>query len=234
MTPARNARLLLALGKAKAEGSREVSLARFNAALLQVMEGSPQVIFILDASGATDQCEDELRSAAESLAACISRNTTGASWSVIAYSPVRVVQEMTTELPSLRASLAKCKGGKAQTAQTAMAFREAKKLMKSDHQLKGDRDAPLVFHFALAPDHSKDTQKALKVLDALQVTVLGLGVGSVKVDSLMKISSAGLTFKVEADELESFVEDACEEVENILKASRTQDPEQILRLLDSG
>eukprot|EP00913_Durusdinium_trenchii_P021458 g20166.t1 len=96
--------------------------------------------------------------------------------------------------------------GKAQTAQTAMAFREAKKLMKSDHQLKGDRDAPL------------DTQKALKVLDALQVTVLGLGVGSVKVDSLMKISSAGLTFKVEADELESFVEDGISDVWGWLKA----------------
>ena len=39
MTPARNARLLLALGKVQAEGGREVSLARFNAALLQVLEG---------------------------------------------------------------------------------------------------------------------------------------------------------------------------------------------------
>lgn len=43
---------------------------------------------------------------------------------------------MTTELPSLRASLAKCKGGKAQTAQTAMAFREAKKPLVVQQEVK--------------------------------------------------------------------------------------------------
>eukprot|EP00435_Cladocopium_sp_Y103_P013276 s3143_g3.t1 len=53
------------------------------------------------------------------------------------------------------------------------------------------------------------------------------------VEHLMKISSPGLAFKVDADELEDFLQDdAFREVEEILKASHTADPEEILRRLE--
>jgi len=233
MTPARNARLLLALGKAKAESGREVSLARFTATLLQILEGSPQVVLILDTSGVKDQFEEELKSAAFSLTDGIRRNTTGSTCAVISYSPVEVLQEVTSEATNLKASLAGLKY-KSDRAQTAQAFREAKKLFLKTEKGKPQDRQQLVLHITSAPETSKDAQKALKVLDALQVTVLGLGIGSVKVDHLMKISSAGLAFKVDADELEVFLQDAFREVEQILKASHTQDPEEILRRLDGA
>lgn len=232
MTPARNARLLLALGKVKAEGGREVSLARFNAALLQMLEGSPQVVLVLDTSGVKDMFEEELRAAALRMAEGIRRNTSGSACAVVTYSPVEVLSDLSSDFTQLRTLLAglRCRAGKPQSAK---ALREAKQLLKLE---KSEPQAPdrqqVILHLTAAPENTKDSQKALKVLDALQVSVLGLGIGSVKVEHLMKISSPGLAFKVDADELEDFLQDAFREVEEILKASHTGDPEEILRRLE--
>eukprot|EP00439_Symbiodinium_sp_Y106_P011609 s501_g1.t1 len=107
MTPARNARLLLALGKATAEGGREASLARFTAALLQM--------------------QDEV-----------------------------------------------------EVAKALRSAKEQLKLGKKGLTENGDKQ-PIVIHIAAShAGNAKDSGKAMKVLEALGVTVLGLGMGDIK------------------------------------------------------
>jgi len=236
MTPARNARLLLALGKATAEGGREASLARFTAALLQMSEGFPMLLFVVDCSGAK-KCGTEagVERAVAAMAECLQRHAAGVTCGVITYSPAEVVQELGPDLPSLTAALAAAR--RQDEVEVAKALRSAKeqlKLGKKGLTENGDKQ-PIVIHIAAShAGNAKDSGKAMKVLEALGVMVLGLGMGDIKVDALMKMSSPGLAFRVEGSQLANFVEEGCQEVERVLKASKTQNPEDILRQLEAG
>ncbi|CAE7724933.1 unnamed protein product [Symbiodinium sp. CCMP2592] len=183
MTPARNARLLLALGKASAEGGREASLARFTAALLQMSEGFPMLLFVVDCSGAR-KCGTEagVERAVAAMAECLQRHATGVTCGVITYSPAEVVQELGPDLPSLTAALAAAR--RQDEVEVAKALRSAKeqlKLGKKSLTENGDKQ-PIVIHIAAShAGNAKDSAKAMKVLEALGVTVLGLGMGDIKV-----------------------------------------------------
>eukprot|EP00435_Cladocopium_sp_Y103_P028187 s2551_g7.t1 len=171
MTPARNARLLLALRKVKAEGGRDVSLARFNAALLQMLEGSPQVVLVLDTSGVKDMFEEELRAAAVSLVECIRRNTSGSACAarapakthtagVVTYSPVEVQADLGSDVAQLRSVLAglRCRAGKPQSAK---ALREAKQLLKLENsELQVPDRQQVILHLTAAPENTKAAAKS--------------------------------------------------------------------------
>eukprot|EP00931_Biecheleriopsis_adriatica_P073226 TRINITY_DN47557_c0_g1_i1.p1 TRINITY_DN47557_c0_g1~~TRINITY_DN47557_c0_g1_i1.p1 ORF type:complete len:1012 (-),score=237.13 TRINITY_DN47557_c0_g1_i1:68-3103(-) len=239
MTPARSARLLIILNKLKAVGGHEVSVARFCAQTLQTLEGAPRYIFVFDQT--KEPSTNDLRPAVVAAAQFFKNHAEDAFFGAVAYGPVEVVHDLTSDFQAFAdaleshpvVSIGSRAAGKRTTAQ---AYRTAKELFKIG---KGqDRDHPLVVVHIMqgTPDNTKDAHKVCRGLQALGVTVFSLGVGkNVKVDSLARVSSEGFVFKLEAfDKLLDFLQDSFQEVDRVLKASRSKSPEEILSMLESA
>ncbi|CAE8639675.1 unnamed protein product [Polarella glacialis] len=243
MTPEKKARLMILLGKVKAQGGREKSVARLSAALLQHLEGSSNCVFLLDQSlpMKPDTFSKELKPAVSVAMLGLRRHLKDALWGAVAYGPVQVVRELTANFQDFSESVEAHDSAAAGPRMTAKALRKASELFKAPHQgseVAKHEPARVIFNFTHgAPGSAKDAHKAFRVLEALGVTVVGIGIGKdATFESLSKYSSAGLVFRVETlPELSGFLEDAFAKVDEVLESSQTMDSEAILGLLaESG
>eukprot|EP00930_Biecheleria_cincta_P001797 TRINITY_DN102895_c0_g1_i1.p1 TRINITY_DN102895_c0_g1~~TRINITY_DN102895_c0_g1_i1.p1 ORF type:complete len:995 (+),score=168.09 TRINITY_DN102895_c0_g1_i1:97-3081(+) len=227
LTPARSARLLSLSQKVHAEGGLEASIARFSASMLQVLEGSPRVVFLLDQS--LPQHAAEFKAAVAAMAEGFCRHVQGAQWAVVVYGPVQVVHDSTSDPNVLNAAL-QAHSFSAGPATAAQGLRAAKDAFKEE------KDPRIILHLTNgAAENLKDARKAFQVIEALGITVLGICIGKAsKVDKLMKISSSGLAFKVEEPaQLVAFVRDALNEVDSMLQVSQAGDADKVLGMLEA-
>lgn len=227
LTPNRSARLLSLSQKVHAEGGWKASVARLCEFMLQVLEGSPQVVFLLDQS--IPHHAAELKAAVAAVTEGFCRHVQGTRWAGLVYGPVQVVQNSTSDLQAFTASLQN-HSFSAGPATTAQGLRAAKDAFTEETHPR------IIFHMMSgATENVKDAHKAFRVIEALGITALGICIGKTsQVDKLMKFSSPGLAFKVEdPSRLATFIADAFKEVDRMLAASNDNDPDKILSMLEA-
>eukprot|EP00933_Yihiella_yeosuensis_P059090 TRINITY_DN6000_c0_g3_i1.p1 TRINITY_DN6000_c0_g3~~TRINITY_DN6000_c0_g3_i1.p1 ORF type:complete len:1031 (-),score=176.15 TRINITY_DN6000_c0_g3_i1:48-3140(-) len=242
ITPTKSARLLTLLGKVKASGGREASVARLSASVLQMLEGSVHFVFLLDRSKpiSSESFRTELIPAVSSSAELLRKISRGVPlWGAITYGPVEVVQELTPDFSTFEESVDTHLGNAGGANAVSKALKKALELFKARSASdESDRDPHrVVFNFTHGvPDSNKDAQKAFRMLHSSGVTVVTVGIGKdAKVEGLAKMTSQGLVFRTDSlANLKGFLKDAFEDAGHILEKSQSSNPEDILCLLDNS